>query len=220
VQKGLTLLEVVITMTLLSMLSVIALEAFRLGSRSWEKQQRQVETEQRIRVVYELLAQEMASVKAVTTLVDGKKVVAFQGWPDRVLFHSAPDPYREFPYNGMIRNLSVFVERDRGLLVQESYPLVEGMVSLTSTGKIRIVDPQVTGIEFRYLSLSEDQGDNFHWGERWDPLELSKRRRSRRSRAGKISSLPLAVEVTLTITEKRGEQEFTFLLPIHVGRRL
>ncbi len=231
-EMGLTLLEVVIALTLLSMMSIIAVEAFRLGSRAWDKQQREVETEQRIRVVYEVLAQEVASVKPVTTIVDGKQVVAFQGREDMLFFYSLPDAYRAFPYSGMIRSLSYFVERGQGLVVQENYPLVEGEVSLSPGGKVRIVDPQVTRIRFRYLRPREDDENEMYWVKVWDPLELTginrrpvmvrsrSQQRSQTLRPRKISRLPLAVEVTLAIAEKRKEQELTFLLPIHIGRRL
>ncbi|MFN3477451.1 MAG: prepilin-type N-terminal cleavage/methylation domain-containing protein, partial [Candidatus Methylomirabilales bacterium] len=112
--KGLTLLELLITLTIMAFLGVIALEAFRLGSRSWEKGEGRAEREQRIRVIYGTLAQELASLQPVTAVVNGKPVLAFQGKSDRILFYSGPDGQRAFPYSAMVRSLAYFVEPGKG----------------------------------------------------------------------------------------------------------
>ena len=221
--KGLTLLELLIALIILSVIGIIALEAFRLGSRSWERGEKLAEREQRIRVIYGTLAQELASLQPITALVDGKRVMAFQGRSDRILFYSAPDGHRAFPYSAMIRSLAYFVEPGKGLVIQESYPLVEGEVSLDSRGEVKVLDPQATRIRFHYLAPpSPGEGDP-RWIEAWDPLEAPGETPAavRFQGVGQqgMGGLPLAVEVTVAIGEERGERELSFLFPIHVGRR-
>lgn len=223
--KGLTLLELLITLTIMAFLGVIALEAFRLGSRSWERGEGRAEREQRIRVIYGTLAQELASLQPITALVDGKQVLAFQGKSDRILFYSGPDGHRAFPYSAMIRSLAYFVEPGKGLLVQEGYPLVEGEVFLEPRGEVKILDPKAVQIRFRYLvPPSPGEKDSPRWVEAWDPLQVPGEVPRGIGEASLIqhptSGLPLAVEVTVTVREEREEQELSFLLPIHVGRRL
>lgn len=216
--RGLTLLELLITLTIMAFLGVIALEAFRLGSRSWEKGEGRAEREQRIRVIYGTLAQELASLQPITALVDGKPVLAFQGRSDRLLFYSGPDGQRAFPYSAMIRSLAYFVEPGKGLMVQEGYPLVEGKVSLEPRGEVKVLDPKAIRIRFRYLappSLEEENSPR--WVEAWDP---GSNPGPRTPDPRLMGSLPLAVEVTVALQEEQGEQEQSFLFPIHVGRRL
>ncbi len=228
-QKGLTLLEVVVTLILLSMMAIIAAKAFRLGRRVWESQERKVEAEHRIRVIYGTLAQEMVSIRPVTELVDGKRVAVFEGWEDRILFYGRPDRYQPFPYNVMVRSLSFSVDRERGLVMHESFPLVTDE-SLRS--RTRIVDPKVTRIEFRYLLPSAEDLRELNWVGRWKPIEfvrsLGKKTRKitagQRIDGGRPSGegigLPQAIDVTVTISEAQEENEFTFLVPIHIGEYL
>lgn len=217
-EKGLTLLELLITLTIMAFLGVIALEAFRLGSRSWERGEGRAEREQRIRVIYGTLAQELASLQPITALVDGKQVLAFQGKSDRILFYSGPDGHRAFPYSAMIRSLAYFVEPGKGLLVQEGYPLVEGEVFLEPRGEVKVLDPKAVQIRFRYLAPPSLGGkDSPRWVEAWDPgSDPSPQTPAPRLMEG----LPLAIEVTVAVREEREEQELSFLFPIHVGRRL
>ncbi len=228
-QQGLTLLEVLITLVILAVMGVIALEAFRIGHRSWERGERRAEAEQRIRVVYGMLSHELASLRPVTAELDGKRVMAFQGSQDRVFFYSAPDGYVSFPYNGMVRGLSFFVERGKGLVVQEGYPLIEGQVSLDPGGAIKVVDPHVTRIRFRYLAAPSRDEIGPQWVEVWDPVEVSestRRRvrartaRQRRGERAQRSGLPLAVAVQVTIADERGERALDFLLPIPLAHEL
>ncbi len=228
-QNGLTLLEVIVTLIVLSMMAIIAAEAFRLGRRSWERQERRVEAEHRIRVIYGTLAQEMASIQPVTELVDERRVIAFEGWGDRVRFYGRPDPYQSFPYNAMVRSLSFSVDREKGLVMHESYPLV---ADESYRSKVRIVDPKVTRIVFRYLLPSAEKLRDLNWVDRWKPIEFvrangKKARKIPKDRtvdggspSGEDSGLPLAIEVAVTILDAQGENGFTFLVPIHVGRYL
>ena len=228
-QQGLTLLEVLLALLMLAVMGVIALEAFRLGHRSWERGEQRAEAEQRIRVIHGMLADALASLQPVRAEVDGKRVMAFRGSRDRVFFYSAPDRYLAFPYAGMVRGLSFFVEQGKGLVVEESYPLVEGQVSLDPRGAIKVVDPHVTGIRFRYLVPPSEEENGPRWVETWEPLELSEgtvrsarvppRRHRRRtaSRSAQHRLLPLAVEARVTVADKRGEREHNSLFPIRVG---
>ncbi len=225
-QRGLTLLEVVVTLTILAMLGVMAAEAIRLGRRSWESHKTQADAEQRIRVTYDTLAQEMASIQPVTEIVDGKTVVAFEGSADRITFFGRPDPYQPFPYNAMVRNLTFSVDGERGLVMHERFPLV---TDESYRSRIRVVDPKVKRIGFRYLLPTAENLTDANWLERWVPIEFVRALddKARKPAPGQgaaqaqnkdgAGGLPLAIEVTVTIAESRRENSFNFVVPIVVG---
>lgn len=225
-QGGLTLLEVVVTLVLLGILGVMAAEGIRLGRRSWEKQKTQADAEQRIRVTYDILAQEMASIQPVTETVDGKRVIAFEGGPDRIAFYGKPDPYQPFPYSAMVRNLSFVVDREKGLVMYERFPLV---TDESYRARVTVVDPTVKQIAFRYLVPMAESLRDTNWRERWVPIEFV---RSLDGKAKEIATgkgvtrslpnergggLPLAIEVIVTMAASRHEKQFDFVIPVVVG---
>ena len=59
--KGFTLLELLISLTILGVIVVIIFGAFRIGIRAWEKGEKDVESRQRQRIVLDLSKQQLAS---------------------------------------------------------------------------------------------------------------------------------------------------------------
>lgn len=226
-QRGVTLLEVTITLTIASLLALIVLQALRLGSRSWERGERRADAEQRIRVLSGILAQRLASLQPTTATVDGKPVLAFEGRSDRIFFYSAPDGQGPLPYAAMVKGQALFVEPGRGLIVQEGYPLVEGEVFLDPRGSLTVLEPKAIRINFRYLSPPAPGETLPRWVEAWDPHEGARESHGpgQRGAAGGATSppegrLPLAVELLLAVGAEGGEREIGLLVPIHVGRTL
>ncbi len=228
-QSGLTLIEMLVTLIILSMAGVVAAEAVRLGRRSWDRQQTEADAEQRIRVVYGILAQELASMQPVFEVVEGTRVIMFEGWADRVLFCARPDIYQPFPYNSMVRKVSFSVDRDQGLIMSETYPLV---TEESSRSRVKIIDSKISRIAFRYLSPPAGKLDDSNWVERWIPLELAravaegKQKAAEGQTRGEVrganhdSGLPAAIEVNVTIAQQGREEKFSFLVPIQVGSYL
>ena len=59
--KGFTLLELLISLTIIGLILVIIFGALRIGVRAWEKGERDVESHQRRRVVLGLVKRQFAS---------------------------------------------------------------------------------------------------------------------------------------------------------------
>jgi hypothetical protein len=222
-----TLLEVTVTLTIASALALIVAQAFRLGSRSWEQGERRAEAEQRIRTLSGILVQRLASLHPAMAKVNGKPVLAFQGRSDRIFFYSAPDGQGPLPYAAMMKGQALFVEPGRGLIVQESYPLVEGEVFLEPRGSRAVLDPRAVRINFRYLSPPAPGETLPRWVHAWDPREADKEiwGPGQPGAAGgpplpPEGRFPLAVELLLTVGEERGEREIGLLVPIRVGRTI
>jgi prepilin-type N-terminal cleavage/methylation domain-containing protein len=220
---GFTLLELVIALSILSLIGVLAVEAFRMGGRSWRRGEERAEIQQRVRVLAGMLAGELSAVHPSTAILDGRPVVAFTGTADRIHFHAAPDIHEPPPANGMVRSLAYFLEPGRGLLVQKSYPLVEGDVSLEARGDAQVLDADVTRLRFRYLAPGQRETDEPRWQSDWDPRDTDT---PGGGAAGTViadlpareSGLPLAVEVTLGLGEGRGVREIQLVVPLRIGR--
>jgi prepilin-type N-terminal cleavage/methylation domain-containing protein len=222
-QAGVTLLEMVITLTIVSLLGLIVLQAFRLGGNAWDKGEQRVETAQRIRVLSGILAQRLASLQPAIAKPEGKPVLAFQGRPDRIFFYSAPDGEGLLPYSAMVRGQAYFVESGKGLVVQESYPLVEGDVSLDPRGAVTVLEPNVTQITFRYLSPPDDGETEPRWVDVWDPVKAASDAQAKIGQPGQLGGpgrLPLAVGLTMAVQDQKGTRKIALLLPIHVGQVL
>ncbi len=224
---GVTLLELVVTMTIVSLLSLIIVQAFRIGGRAWDKGEQRAESQQRIRVLSGMLAQRLASVHPAVVRVNGRPITAFQGRSDRIFFYSAPDGQGLMPYSAMVRGQAYFVESGKGLVTQESYPLVEGDVSLEPRGTVIVLEPKVTRITFRFLSPPSIGEGEPHWVDSWEPVQAASETQAqaggRAPAPGQPAPeirLPLAVEVTLAVQDEKGEREIALLLPIHVGNVL
>ena len=218
---GFTLIEVVIALTILAVMGVIALEAFRLGHHSWEKIERRAEMDQRLRVTYDLLAREFAQLEPVMMKIDGRRVTAFRGSADRLLFYGAPDVTAVDPYAGMVRRVSVVVEPEKGLVLQEGWPLVDGQIGLEPGAAVRVLDPRATAIRFRYLAPPVQDMAVPHWIEEWDPLErVVNSLKPLGSRTANSVLLPSMIEMTITLLEARAPRVRQFLFPIRIGHYL
>lgn len=218
---GSTLIEVMIAMVILAVMGVIALETFRLGTGSWEKADRRAEADQRLRVTHDVLAHELALLESVTVKIDGRKVTGFRGGADRLSFYAAPDVTAAAPYAGMIRRVSLSVEPDKGLVLREGWPLVDGYTGFESGTAVRALDPRVTAMRVRYLAPPSKDVAAPHWIEDWDPLrQLLDSVKMPGTSTTNTALLPSTIELTLTVLEERGPRAQQFIFPIQVGRYL
>ena len=62
ISSGFTLLELLISLTIMGLIVVVVFGAFRIGVRAWEKGEKDVETHQRQRVVLNLIKRQLASI--------------------------------------------------------------------------------------------------------------------------------------------------------------
>jgi general secretion pathway protein J len=69
-RAGFTLLELLISLTILAVVIVLIFGALRIGIRAWEKGERDVELQQRKRVVFDLVRQQIHSASSAKELKD------------------------------------------------------------------------------------------------------------------------------------------------------
>ena len=241
-EAGVTLLELLISMTILVLIFVTVLGAVRVGSKSWESGERRAEENQRTRTLFDTLARELTMIYPLRVKDQDKDVVAFRGSADSLMFATLPQSYGAEPFSHMIRVVTYAVEGDRGLAATESYPLLAGGdVFGAQEGRVRRLDDRVSGARFRYLVPQGKPEENLApaWRDYWDPSQddagalslLSAvsapgllARGAQRALRGS-DRLPLAVEITLTIRQERQQGVRDLILPslvfpVQVGRTL
>jgi prepilin-type N-terminal cleavage/methylation domain-containing protein len=240
-EAGFTLLELLISMTILALIFVAVLGAIRVGSKSWESGELRAEENQRTRTLYDTLARDLTMLYPlrVKSQDPNKDVVVFRGKPDSLSFATLPQSYGAEPFSHMIRIVTYTVEPDRGLVSDESYPLIgaEGASSLQE-GRIKGLDERVSEARFRYLVPEGRPEEKLAptWRDIWDPSQdqtvpsLSQGLSRLPSIAGQrplqgSERLPLAVEITLTIRQANqwGARDLILpplVFPVRVGQTL
>jgi general secretion pathway protein J len=171
-----------------------------MGSRAWEKGERDIEKIQRERVVMNLLAREIKSTfpyKVTPSERDThKEFYAFDGKKDSISFVSTVPLKGE---KGGLSWLTFWVEDDEGLVVVERNALRADIFKERESidkDEMEVLDQQVTAIRFEYYKLksgkTEGEGEG-EWEEKWD--------------AEKERALPNAVRVELTFEEEGREED-------------
>ncbi len=197
--SGFTLLELIVTFTILSLVVVMTLGALRLGSAAWEKGEERAEKIQKKRIVFDLLSQQMKS-----------------SFPYRVKSQKAEADYLVFLGDGSsLRFVSAFSLRARRQegLVFVIYKVEEGASSGQGPQGVREANVEqktlleetpdeeqfltlmdgLSDLKFEYFEEADDKDTTGTWGESWDAKEKK--------------VLPSQVKMTVTWKEKREEME-------------
>jgi prepilin-type N-terminal cleavage/methylation domain-containing protein len=241
-EAGFTLLELLISMTILALILATVLGAIRVGSKSWESGEQRAEENQRTRTLFDTVALELTMVYPLRVKDQDRDVIAFRGKSDSLSFATLPQSYGAEPFSHMMRIVTYGVQPDRGLVATEGYPLVGVAGSFDSLeGRERGLDARVSDARFRYLVPEGKSEEKLPptWRDYWDPSQDDAGALSllsaasapgllaRGARALRGSDrLPLAVEITLTIRQGKGIQGGRELVlpplvfPVHVGRTL
>ena len=199
-EKGFTLLELILSISILSIVLVTIYATLSMGSRTWEKGERDIEKIQRERVVMNLLSREIKSAfpykVTPSELDDHKEFYAFDGKEDSLSFVSGVPLRGE---RGGLSWLTFWVEEDLGLVVIERDALradiFEERDSLDKDD-MEVLDERIADIKFEYYQFkdgkAEGEGEG-EWEEKWD--------------AEKEGTLPHAVKVMLTIEDDTRREE-------------
>ena len=86
--KGFTLLELLISLTIMAMIVAVCFGAFHTGIRSWEKGEKKVIENQRLRIIPTLLKRQLSSLARPDVLRKDRKYFYFSGTEKTVNFFS------------------------------------------------------------------------------------------------------------------------------------
>jgi general secretion pathway protein J len=178
-QRGFTLLELVLALSIVAAMLAIVFGGLRVGIRAWQRGGERSEALQHARSLAALLAQSLGGTAAylAPAAAGAQADVLFQGQPDRLGFVTTSPP---FPLPGTIAYTAVMLSVDEG--EQVGFAIREKAMPnedpFEETPPI-LVDPTLTAVRFRYMRDVEGS-----WEDVWDGAQER--------------ALPRAIEVTLT----------------------
>lgn len=182
--RGFTLIEVLISMTLISVILVIVFGGFRVGIRAWEAGEKNMDVQQHQQIVLELMRRQLASAAAETIETADDRELVFRGRPAALACISS---YALMPDN---RYGDVYVEywlEDAGdtsvLKVYENNSLFESLGGdfRGASGRGRTYElMKVRNLRFSYLARNETGS---YWADHWE--------------AGQDSKIPAAIRCVL-----------------------
>jgi general secretion pathway protein J len=159
---GFTLVEVVIALSIVSVLLLIAFGGLRVAIAAWTKGEDRAEAHQHARTLLTVLARSVGAAYPYRTAAEDspEPAIQFDGWPDRLSFVTLAPPV---PFGAPIAYAAVQIGLDEGearALVVRQRALPNHNIFSAAAPALR--DPEVTSLGFRYLRPGAG------WETRWD----------------------------------------------------
>lgn len=188
--RGFTLLELLIAITLSILILVVLGAAMRLGYKAQEKGTERGEVTQKVRILEDRIAWLIRGAYPFYLNKTDEKKIFFDGKSDRAGFvTSSIDAHGKGPEDlAGLKWVSIFADSD-GLKIREKIFFLEDVFD-DSKGKVYLLDPEVRKIEFEFFEIKEDEKEGT-WVSEWDPRDKE--------------TIPLAVKVKMTL-ERNGQK--------------
>lgn len=202
--SGFTLIELMISLTIVGLILVIVMGSLRIGVRAWERGEKDTEAHQRQRIVLDLVKRQVASAFPLEVTIGDETPFMLKGGDTSLDFVSV------YPMSPSDRSGMVYVRyrvrkgdvagRERLSFYEKSIAFIDTEKGLGGAEEEDFVDliPEAERIRFAYLKSADDNEAPPQWQETWDPE--------------KEKGLPLAVKVTFRENENTE--------PIHVIARM
>ncbi len=207
VHSGFTLLEVIVSLTILGFILLIVFGGFRLGLSAWDRGESIKEEHQTGRIISQLVSRQVKSIvpyKAQTKKAEGD-YLAFEGKPQSLKFVSSL-PIKGNRAEGFVHTIYQFEENGKEggrLILYEQRALNRNFFEEEIKKENRhILMEGVSKVLFEYYQ-EEDPSKNQseQWLGEWNAKEMKE--------------LPGGVRMTVTFKEPEGkESTLSLLLPI------
>ncbi len=157
-QSGFTLVELMISFSLLALVMLIIGNGFRLGLDAWDKGEVETVYNQRLRVLSGMLSQQIKSAYPYKIEDEEEKLVVFKGEKDSLLFVTTLTDAAKGGFKWIRYSV-----KDGVLLYKEGI-LPDKEFENKLTGNEEVVDSEIGEIELSYFKGGEDD----EWNESWD----------------------------------------------------
>jgi general secretion pathway protein J len=174
-RQAFTLIELIISLTIIAVILVIIFGAFRIGIRAWEKGEKDIDKQQRYRIVLDLIHRQITSITYKKATIDDQDRLILNGDAKSFEFasHVSLKPENKFGV-AYVKYVVVKGESTEERLVAYE----KNMVLFDKDFKFSDIEPDaffelipyVTAISFEYLKPPEiGLEEKPKWQDRWDP---------------------------------------------------
>jgi general secretion pathway protein J len=203
--EGFTLLEMVVSLSILAAIMAFLVVAFRLAGQSLARGGEEAMGMARLRAGTELLERAIRSAEPMEILrSEGALVPYFRGESKKLRFLSAAPPASLS--GGAYRLLCFFAGSTQdadGLFLSGASPLrAEGVEGWEGTEKPRVLFPDAAEVAFFYSTGPNEDG-KYEWEREWDSREKK--------------ALPAAVRVEFLTPSEGGPLRTALVVPVPAG---
>lgn len=171
---GFTLLELMISLTILGLILLIMFGALRIGVRAWEKGEKDIDKHQRERVVLDLVKAQISSASAAE--ITGKKAdqFRFEGEVESMAFVSdlpiVPTNKSGMVYVKYIIEPAEGVKGQRLMVYEKNLAFINKDKEMEKPDESEFFEliPAAKDLRFEYLQYPEDEEESPEWQESWD----------------------------------------------------
>jgi general secretion pathway protein J len=200
-RAGFTLLEVLVAVTLLAVVSTLALGGLRLGARSWEAGTERLDRVSALHTSYRFLRQSLARAAPATIGKEGDPSFAFRGSDRELSFvvHESPRAGLAGSFVVALRVVSAGQGRDLRVVLAPFRPDEDGLVARARSPEDEgVLIAGASRIAFSYFGARR-LGDTARWFDVWDaPHNVPRLVRLEVERAdGTWPELVFAVAITM-----------------------
>ncbi len=157
--KGFTILELIVSITILTLVALIIGQGFRIGVNSWDKGEAETVETQKLRILSGMLTQQLKSFYLYRTELedDVEESILFKGEKDSILFVTT---LADSSYGGL---KWVRYSYKDGILFYKEGRLPDKDVMEHIEGDEEVLDADIEEVVFEYYGSEEDD-----WSDTWD----------------------------------------------------
>lgn len=224
-ESGFTLLELIVSFTILTIIVALMFETMNIGIKAWETGGARVEFLYRMKYLFDLMEKEISSIQPYYFLEENKdtkqknRILAFEGQKNSIRFVSSSPGYNPSLSPGGLREVTFLIgNEEKGLIMTERI-IQSGQPFMTKDSaeeRTVLLSTDVSDIEFRYYKLKGTLGTQSTYDGEWLESFPPYRGTSDTTNLQDDTNLPRAVEVTLSMKKLKGEINKTietFYLP-------
>ncbi|MDZ7833070.1 MAG: prepilin-type N-terminal cleavage/methylation domain-containing protein [Desulfobacterales bacterium] len=170
--RGFTLIEVLISITLIGVIMVIIFGGLRIGIRAWESGEKNIEASQHQQIVLDLMRRQLASMRARAFETPDEREIFFSGKPASMAFISGYSLVPGHPYGDVYVRYWVESEGDQYVLkIYENNTLFEGFASSSGRNPGESNTYELTDVQNLGFSYLVEEESESYWTDNWQPDE-------------------------------------------------
>jgi general secretion pathway protein J len=170
-QSGFTLLEIIVVLTMLSLIMVMVYEGIQISRKMSEKGIKRIDATNEIRVVQELLRRQLSRILPMAFKEEDGTFVIFEGDADHIMYVSPMPGY--LGNGGPHVQLIEIVNEKGGKILQFSHWLLNDSLEVDSFDDSEqepvVLLANIKNAEFSFVKLNEE-GELGEWENDWEEL--------------------------------------------------